>query len=232
MKKETIHQGHRQRLTNLVDNAGLENLSDVQAVEYLLTFVFPRGDVNPLAHRLLNHFGNIANILGSDWEALAQVEGMGERSAKKITHIKKFFDLYVECELNKQVDFEYNSELCDYLEQLLRFKNDEYAYIIGLDSAKRVKMKQRLAIGGRKSVDLDIMNIAKFVSAVRPVYVFLAHNHNDNKALPTENDFTATKRISDFLYTLGLKLVDHFIVGIDGVYSIRNKIYLREYFKD
>lgn len=63
MKKETIHQGHRQRLTNLVDNAGLENLSDVQAVEYLLTFVFPRGDVNPLAHRLLNHFGNIANIL-------------------------------------------------------------------------------------------------------------------------------------------------------------------------
>ena len=40
--------GHRERLIETVFSGGIENLSNVQALEFILFYVFPRGDVNPL----------------------------------------------------------------------------------------------------------------------------------------------------------------------------------------
>lgn len=45
VKQQNIHDGHRKRLTTLIDKAGLENVSDVQAVEYLLTY-FSLGEMS------------------------------------------------------------------------------------------------------------------------------------------------------------------------------------------
>ena len=65
-EEKNIHAGHRERLSNLVAKAGIENVSDVQALEFVLTYIFPRGDVNPLAHRLLDKFGTFADVLDAD----------------------------------------------------------------------------------------------------------------------------------------------------------------------
>ena len=61
--KKCIHDGHRKRLVDTVDQVGLYGLSDVQALEYILFFIFPRGDVNPLAHRLLDRFNDTQTVL-------------------------------------------------------------------------------------------------------------------------------------------------------------------------
>ena len=84
MKKETTkisHDGHRGRLLNLVYNVGLENVSEIQATEFFLTYIFPRGDVNPLAHVLLKQFGNFANIVDADISELLKIKGINEKSA-------------------------------------------------------------------------------------------------------------------------------------------------------
>ena len=60
--EENIHAEHRKRLTELIYKSGIENVSEVQALEFILFFGIPRGDTNPLAHRLLKKFKNIANI--------------------------------------------------------------------------------------------------------------------------------------------------------------------------
>ena len=61
--EKTMHDGHRKRLTATVHKVGLDGLSDVQALEYILFYIFPRGDVNPLAHRLLSRFNNVPTVL-------------------------------------------------------------------------------------------------------------------------------------------------------------------------
>lgn len=48
--EKNIHEGHRQRLLDLAISAGVDNMSEVQVMELFLTYIFPRGDVNPLAH--------------------------------------------------------------------------------------------------------------------------------------------------------------------------------------
>lgn len=60
---DNIHRGHRVRLINTVDKCGLDGLSDIQVLEFFLFFVFPRRDVNPLAHRLLDKYKSISGVL-------------------------------------------------------------------------------------------------------------------------------------------------------------------------
>jgi len=44
-----MHDGHRGRLLQTVNKAGLQDLSDIQKLEFILFYIIPRGDVNPLA---------------------------------------------------------------------------------------------------------------------------------------------------------------------------------------
>ena len=91
--EKNIHAGHRGRLLDTVCNAGIETLSSVQAMEFILTYIFPRGDVNPLAHRLLDKFGNIASVLDAEESELMTVRGIGERAAKLIRQLTEIFFL-------------------------------------------------------------------------------------------------------------------------------------------
>lgn len=90
MKKDNdgkMHEGHRQRLLELALNAGVDNMSEVQVVELFLTYIFPRGDVNPLAHRLLQEYETFTQIVDADVNDLMRIEGINERAAKKNLYV-------------------------------------------------------------------------------------------------------------------------------------------------
>ena len=111
MKNNDVsHEGHRERLLNLIDNAGIENVSKIQAVEYFLTYIFPRGDVNPLAHRLLDRYGNFANIINASPVDLIKVKGINERSTKKITLFSQLIDLYAISSMEEKISIDDRDE--------------------------------------------------------------------------------------------------------------------------
>ena len=78
---ESIHKGHRQRLKERFAQEGLDNFTDVQALELALFYVLPRRDTNPIAHALLDHFGSLDQVLDAPVEEMAKVPGVGESAA-------------------------------------------------------------------------------------------------------------------------------------------------------
>ena len=58
-----MHAEHRRRVKNRFRSEGLDNFEELHALELLLFYAIPQGDVNPLAHRLLDHFGNLRHVL-------------------------------------------------------------------------------------------------------------------------------------------------------------------------
>ena len=228
-EKKNLHAGHRQRLLETILDAGLDKVSNVQALEFILTYVIPRCDTNELAHRLLDTFGTAADVLNADWEYVAEVEGMGETSAKKLHLFVEIFDYYTEQQLAKRYVFEYRSDISDFFEELLRFKPVETTYIVGIDASNRVRSKIKLGTGGINSVGVSTHQIAKFVTSSKPTYIFLAHNHPGGKALPSQQDVEGTAVVRTLLSSLNVPLADHIIVGIDGVYSMEHETYFREF---
>ena len=85
-----IHDGHRERLMRTVYEGDFNTLSPYQQVEVLLCYIFPRGDVNPLAHKLYDRFRSFYAILDADIKDLQSVKGIGENSAIKIKNLIPF----------------------------------------------------------------------------------------------------------------------------------------------
>ena len=76
-----IHDGHRQRLKERFSREGLDNFDELQVLELLLFYCIPRVDTNPLAHRLLEHFGSLSQVLEATQPELEKVPGMGANAA-------------------------------------------------------------------------------------------------------------------------------------------------------
>ena len=63
----SIHSGHRSRVKTEFLARGMEGWSDHRALELLLFYAIPRSDTNPIAHRLLDHFGSLSRCWRRMW---------------------------------------------------------------------------------------------------------------------------------------------------------------------
>ena len=78
---ENIHQGHREKMRQRFLKSGLESFADHEALELLLYYAIPQGDVNGLAHELVERFGSLAGVLDAAPEELEKVTLGGLRRA-------------------------------------------------------------------------------------------------------------------------------------------------------
>lgn len=227
-KKKCIHDGHRKRLIETVYRAGIDNVSDIQALEFILFYVFPRGDVNPLAHRLLDRFQNISTVLEATVEDLQMVEGMGETSAKKLASLMDIFYLY-SADKNKAHPAKTAGELYDHLEQLLRFKSNENVYIMGVNAKGETVKERRLAIGSYENVQLDVKDVVLYITTQKVGRVVLVHNHPGGSCSPSTDDIAATEQFKQICTFAGCSLIDSLIIGSDGIYSIEDRMVKRKF---
>ena len=93
----TMHDGHRCRLRERFRLEGLENFQPHEVLELLLFYARARGDVNPLAHTLLDTFGSLRGVLEAPVDQLTQVPGIGEETATLLSLMVPMFRRYELC---------------------------------------------------------------------------------------------------------------------------------------
>ena len=94
-EQSAIHQGHRKRLKERFLAEGLENFNEVNVLELMLFYCVQRQDTNPLAHRLLDHFGKLSAVLDAPMEELMKVSGVTEHIATYLTMINEVQRFYL-----------------------------------------------------------------------------------------------------------------------------------------
>ena len=219
-KKDNIHKNHRKRLIDVVLKSGIENVSEVQALEFILTLAIPRKDVNPLAHLLLAKFGSFANVLDAELYALQSVEGMGERSAKILKILPNVLKYYNKSSAFKQYLSDMGS-MYDHAESFYLNDQTERLFLTCLDKKNKVILSEKIMDGGPESVKLDIQFITSVLINSKAKGFVLVHNHPNTTCYPSKNDIDVTKVVENVANLIGVFLVDHIIVGEDGCYSIK-----------
>ena len=231
MKNDDVsHDGHRKRLLDLVVNAGIDNMSDIQIVEYMLTYIFPRGDVNPLAHRLLDTYGNLTNIIDASSTDLMTVKGINERSAKKISMLGELFYAYSTAKLRKKCKVDCKADVLDIVEDVLRFRTTENLLLLGFSVANYLCGKKRINLYQNNEVSIPIMELTAFLSSVKPASLVVAHCHPYGIAEPSASDLNGFKIVEKICFDCGVNLIDSYIVGENGVYGQREGKLVRTYF--
>ena len=72
-KPKHRHAGHRERVKQEFLARGAEGWPDHRVVELLLFYAIPQGDVNGLAHDLVERFGSLAGVLDASVDELKKV---------------------------------------------------------------------------------------------------------------------------------------------------------------
>lgn len=88
--------GHRERLRRRFQ-AEPGSLTEVQLLEFLLTYAIPRQDTAPPAGELLARFGSIENVLAAPERELAEVTGIGEAT---LTFLRLLRAVFVDKEMS------------------------------------------------------------------------------------------------------------------------------------
>ena len=73
--------GHRRRVMKKVFEKGIDTLLEHEFLELCLFTVYKRCDTNPLAHRLIDKFGNLESVCNASIDELLTVEGVGPAAA-------------------------------------------------------------------------------------------------------------------------------------------------------
>ena len=63
-QEKSLHTNHRQRMRKrFAQQGGFSGFAEHEVLEYILYLAIPRKDTNPLAHRLIDRFGSLCQVL-------------------------------------------------------------------------------------------------------------------------------------------------------------------------
>ena len=223
----SIHDGHRQRLKNRFRQEGLDRFDEIQVLELLLFYAIPQRDTNPLAHRLLEHFGSLAQVLEAPAEELEKVAGVGSNVSTLLTLTTALARYYMVSRSN-QTEILTSVQMCgDYLLPYFVGRRNETVFILCLDAKCKVLGCKEVGEGSVNSASVPIRRIVEMALGMNATSVVLAHNHPSGLAIPSGEDIQTTRRLAAALDTVDITLADHIVVADDDYVSMaQSHLYL------
>ena len=215
-----MHDGHRQRVKDRFCKEGLDHFEEHEVLELLLYYCIPRVDTNPVAHRLLDHFGSLSAVMEAPVEELEKVSGIGHNAAVFLSLVTAAGRYYqVNCASN-HVALTTVEECGRYLMPLFYGRRNEMVYLLCLDAKCKVLTCKLLGEGSVNSAGVPIRRIVETALAANATSVILAHNHPSGLAVPSDADVQTTYRIAMALDAVEIELLDHIVVADDDFVSM------------
>ena len=221
----SIHKEHRQRVKKRFLGEGMDHFDEIHALELLLFYAIPQGDVNPLAHRLLDHFGNLHQVLEAPPEQLIGVAGVREHTAVLLGLVKGISQKYLIDYKDKPVQLMTRRECGNYLLDRFLGRRDETVMLLCLDAKRSPLACRIISEGSVNTAEVSVRKVVEAALAVNATTVMLAHNHPSGIALPSMEDIVTTRRVAMALDGVGIELEDHIVVAGRDYVSLRDSKY-------
>lgn len=201
---------------------GIESLSNTELLAILLNTGTRKQSAIGLAEKLLCTLDEgLAGLSSCVFEDLIAIDGIGPKKASTILAcIELGKRINVSRRINRKV-IQTPDDVAGILMDDLRFKKKEYFVSILLNAKGEVMMVDKVSIGELSSAVVhprEVFNMAVRKSASAVVF---AHNHPSGDCQPSDEDWVTTKRLIEAGRILGIKVMDHVIIGDGDFRSMR-----------
>ena len=192
-------------------------------MEYLLTLATARGDTNPLAHKLLNKFGSISNIVNSNYTQLLAIKGIGPKIASFLLSYGKILHFVFETGAmpKKKTVLQTINQFSEVLRNYFLGKTCEEFYVLLLTAKSELIGVERITTGNVNSVGIDVPSFVQTVLQHNASIIVIAHNHPNGELQPSGEDIDATLAIVEAISVYGVRVADHLIIGPKQVFSFK-----------
>ena len=190
----------------------------------LLALIIRTGTNDKSAVRLADEVisyanANIGGLGMAEVRELTEIDGIGEAKACSIVAAMELSKRLIS---DRQGAFRErvrdSRQVAELLMEEMMYEKRELFMTIILDTKLRIQSKSVISIGSIDSAPVHPREV--FAPAVRrgASAVIAAHNHPSGDPTPSTQDIEVTKRLIAASEIIGIKLLDHIIIG-DGVFT-------------
>jgi len=107
------------------------------------------------------------------------------------------------------------ADLCGHL----KHADQEHMVIICINPQNKLLAIHETAVGGTSSMVIEIKHVIKVAVLTAAAAVIMVHNHPGGSPEPSREDISMTKSAKEAFKCVGIELVDHIIVALNGFTS-------------
>jgi len=215
--------GHRKRLKTRFLAGGEKALPDYELVELLLCGVIPRGDVKPLAKKLLQVCGTLSGLLQADSEKLKGISGVGESTLVLFKVVHEMACRLLREETSQAPVMNSWKAVVDYCRARMSHLAIEQFRLLFLDQKHKIMADEVQQQGTVNRTPIFPREIVKRALELGASSLIMVHNHPSGDPTPSEADIEMTRRVIEAARVLDLQVMDHLIIGKFGYTSLREK---------
>jgi DNA repair protein RadC len=196
---------------------GAEALSEAELLALVIRTGNPstRQSAVDIGRLMLQEFGSLRNLAGATAAEICRVKGTGPAKASAI---KASLEIAARLNTDRLANgerFTSPEQVYQHYHYSLRDRRKEYFLALLLDGKNRILREVRISEG---SLNQSIVHPREvFSPAVREsaAAIILVHNHPSGDPAPSREDREITRRLKDAGELMGVKVLDHIIIG-DG----------------
>lgn len=213
--KDNFYLGHRERMRERFLNGDSGCFLDYDILEMLLFFTRPRGDVKPLAKKMIDHFKTIKNVYNGSKKDLSQFVSNPDSILFVFKLIKEISLRVVKQNLQNGTIISNWSSMIFYLKSILGNLKKESLRVLFLDIKYRLITDSSFGIGSFNEITVYGGEIVKKALELDSAYIIMAHNHPSGETTPSTSDIKMTEELQKILQYSGIQLIEHIIIGQD-----------------
>ena len=181
-------------------NKGVESLSNEELIAIILRTGTKEKSAKDLAAQLISKYSSVKELSNVSFEQLSSVSGIGRSKAA----------ILMSCfELSKRINMSVDS-LID-----IKANNPDVIF----EYYKNLLKDKLLFIGTINYSVVHPREVFKEAYLAGASSIILVHNHPTGNIFPSSNDIDTTKKLKEIGDIMGIKVVDHIIIGKDKYYS-------------
>ena len=205
---------------------GPESLSDEELLAVIIRCGTREEDSVALSRRILstsNPDNGILNIMDISLEELVKIKGVGRVKAIQVKCIGELSKRIAKSRRAVRSTFTTAGDVAEYYMESMRHLKREKLVALMLDSACNYVKEYEVSLG---TVNASVASPREiFIEALRAqaVHIILVHNHPSGNPMPSNEDVAITEKIVEAGEIIGIRIIDHIIIGDNTFISFREK---------
>ncbi|MEW8972874.1 MAG: DNA repair protein RadC [Tissierellaceae bacterium] len=203
---------------------GVESLSNAELLAIIIRTGHKEDTAIDVAQRILNMDNRgLAHLVDVTLEQLMEVKGIGKCKAAQILAAIEIGKRLNRWEIHDKIRVNSPIVLVNLLMDEMRFLNKEYFNIAILDTKNQILAVENISIGTLNASIVhprDVFNIAIKRNANS---IILVHNHPSGDPQPSNEDINITHRLIEVGKLVGIRVLDHIIIGDNRYTSFKEK---------
>lgn len=199
---------------------GADALSKAELLAILIGSGIPGVSAVDLMRQVLADYGDSLRLLGkASIQDLTRYKGMGEAKAITVLAACQLANRRLLEEMKAKPRLNDSSDAYNYFRPRMQDLTVEECHLMLLNQSLHITGSVMLSHGGLAGASVDVREMLRHALLSQSPVVLLCHNHPSGNTTPSRDDDRLTEKANEACRAVGIRLIDHIIMGDNSFYS-------------